>query len=294
MERVMSLVPYVVLIGAIGLLQAHGIAFWSSKLGAYGIGWSVLLEATALWLLTRPAIGSRLLGLATSLLLLLGPLYQVGTPILDGLALAAYTDEARVKEIPPVEAEIRELEGQLTTFTANSRTRPGWLPAIEATRARLSEARGKLAAFYREVPKHTARAEAQDTLVGVMVCIGLVLFQVAAVLAVTHLAQERRQRLAVQSWRPFGFVGRWAGTSAGSASVPIPAATESQAAASADPPSSSSLDGPARTPAPNVLVLAKTQGEKSGTRKRAKPKPRGTRQALGRVPQFSSVERHDG
>ena len=108
MERVIRLGPcVVVLIGAIGLLQAHGIAFWSGKLGPYGIAWSVLLEATALWLWSRPAIGSRALACLASVLLLLGPLYQVGTPILDGLVLAEHSDRARSKEIPMAEAQIR-------------------------------------------------------------------------------------------------------------------------------------------------------------------------------------------
>ena len=105
MERVIRLGPCVVLIGAIGLIQAHGIAFWSGKLGPYGIAWSVLLEATALWLWSRPAIGSRALACLASVLLLLGPLYQVGTPILDGLALAEHSNRARSKEIPMAKAQ---------------------------------------------------------------------------------------------------------------------------------------------------------------------------------------------
>ena len=208
--------------GAIGLLQAHGIAFWSGKLGPYGIAWSVLLEATALWLWSRPAIGSRALACLASVLLLLGPLYQVGTPILDGLAVAEHSDQARSKEIPLAENQIRELEGQLAVFTANSRTRPGWLPAIEATQARLTEARGKLATLYREAPKSTARIEVQETVVVAMECIGLLLFQIAAVLAITTLARERRFRLAAEAWHPFG-VGR--GSTA--ASVTPPAKTDS-------------------------------------------------------------------
>lgn len=50
MERLVWIGPLVVLASAIGLLQAHGMAFWSAELGSYGIAWSVLLEATALWL----------------------------------------------------------------------------------------------------------------------------------------------------------------------------------------------------------------------------------------------------
>lgn len=272
MERVIRLGPCVVLIGAIGLIQAHGIAFWSGKLGPYGIAWSVLLEATALWLWSRPAIGSRALACLASVLLLLGPLYQVGTPILDGLVLAEHSDRARSKEIPMAENQIRELEGQLAAFTANSRTRPGWLPAIEATQARLSQARGKLAALYREAPRSTARIEVQETLVIAMECIGLLLFQIAAVLAITTLARERRFRLAAEAWHPFG-VGR----GSASASVTPPAKP--------DPAS----DGKGS----NVVTLPPARGSDQAEDpkpKRSKSRPRGGRQALGRVPQFSSVE----
>ncbi|MGH8569451.1 MAG: hypothetical protein ACREXU_15960 [Gammaproteobacteria bacterium] len=273
MERVIRLGPcVVVLIGAIGLLQAHGIAFWSGKLGPYGIAWSVLLEATALWLWSRPAIGSRALACLASVLLLLGPLYQVGTPILDGLVLAEHSDRARSKEIPMAEAQIRELEGQLAVFTANSKKRPGWLPAIEATQARLSQARGKLAALYREAPKNTTRIEVQETLVIAMECIGLLLFQIAAVLAITTLARERRFRLAAEAWHPFG-VGR------------------GSAAASVIPPAKT--DPATDAQASNVVTLPPARGPGQGEDpkpRRGKSRPRGPRQALGRVPQFSSVE----
>ena len=121
-----------------------------------------------------------------------------------------------LKEIPMAENQIRELEGQLAVFTANSKKRPGWLPAIEATQARLTEARGKLVTLYREVPRSTARIEVQEILVIAMECVGLLLFQIAAVLAITTLARERRFRLAAEAWHPFG-VGR------GSAGVRNPA-----------------------------------------------------------------------
>jgi hypothetical protein len=48
MERMLLLGTVIVLAGAIGLLQAHGIQFWADRLGPYGIAWSALLEATGL------------------------------------------------------------------------------------------------------------------------------------------------------------------------------------------------------------------------------------------------------
>ncbi len=263
MGKVMILGSGIVLAGSIGLLQAHGIAFWSGKLGPYGIAWSLLLEATALWLWTRTGIGSRLLACVASALLLLGPLYQVGTPIVQGLALAQHSDLARAKEIPLVEAEIRQLAGQLVAFTANSGKRSGWLPAIEATEARLTAARGKLAALYREAPRSSGRLTAQESVVIAMECVGLLLFQVTAVLAITAHAERARARNAL----------------ARGVLLPQPE------------PAAAALE-----PADNVVPLPPAQDPSANAPKRRKPKSRRARPALGRALEFSSLEqrRRDG
>ena len=136
----------------------------------------------------------------------------------------------------------------------------------------MTEARGKLAALYRGAPKSTARIEVQETVVVAMECIGLLLFQIAAVLAITTLARERRFRLAAEAWHPFG-VGR----GSASASVTPPAKTD---------PANDAKGS-------NVVTLppARRPGQGEDPKpKRAKSRPRGGRQALGRVPQFSSVE----
>ncbi|MGH8654955.1 MAG: hypothetical protein ACREYE_23565 [Gammaproteobacteria bacterium] len=187
MDVLRKIGPCVVILGAIGLLQAHGIEFWASKLGPYGIAWSLLLEVTALWLWTRSGVWRRVLAGLASGLLLLGPLYQVGTPVLRGLEQAQHKDVVRDREIPEVEAEIRQRLGQLAVFNANSAKRSGWLPAIEKAQANLGAARTKLAKLYREAPRHTSQAAVEGWLVVVMVCIGLVLFQLAAVMAVLQL-----------------------------------------------------------------------------------------------------------
>jgi len=304
MERTLVwLGPAVVLAGAIGLLQAHGIAFWSSKLGSYGIAWSVLLEAIALWLWLRPALGSRILGVLASVLLLLGPLYQVGTPILEGLASAEHSDRARAKEIPMVEAEIRGIESQLATFTTNSEKRSGWLPAIKATQAQLAKARGKLGALYRDPPRNTARIEAQEILVIAMECTGLVLFQISAVLAITVLAREGRARRPAEAWRPFGFAGHWGsmhgvlGKARSDALPKAPGPTEPET------PNTRSLDrvqseNPTNrepleaTREENVVELTqpRVRAPRPGKPKRRTSKHRAERQALGRVPRTLPVE----
>ncbi|MGH8654586.1 MAG: hypothetical protein ACREYE_21535 [Gammaproteobacteria bacterium] len=263
MGKVMILGSGIVLAGSIGLLQAHGIAFWSGKLGPYGIAWSLLLEATALWLWTRSGTGSRALACVASGLLLLGPLYQIGTPVLEGLAVAQHSDQARAKEIPLVEAEIRQLAEQLAVFTANSGKRSGWLPAIEATQARLSASRGKLAKLYREAPRSSGRIEAQERVVIAMECIGLLLFQVTAVLAITALAARAQK-----------------------ASDPCGVLRRPQEEPTAAAPRQSD----------NVVPLPPAQDPSAEAPKRRKSKSRRARPALGRALEFSSLEqrRRDG
>ena len=295
--------PAVVLAGAIGLLQAHGIAFWSGKLGYYGIAWSLLLEAIALWLWSRPALGSRILGVLASVLLLLGPLYQVGTPILARLANAEHSDRARAKEIPMVETEVRQIEKQLATFTANSNKRPGWLPAIEATQAQLAKARGKLGALYRKTPRNTARIEAQEILVIAMECTGLVLFQISAVLAITVLAREGRARTPAEAWRPFGFAGHWGSMHGALQTRPADARPEAPGPIEAEASNTGSLDRLQREhPASrdqfvaareeNVVELTQPRAPAPGpgNPKRRMSKPRAERQALGRAPQLLPVK----
>ena len=304
MERTLGwLGPAVVLAGAIGLLQAHGIAFWSGKLGYYGIAWSLLLEAIALWLWSRTALGNRLLALLASVLLLLGPLYQVGTPILEGLASAEHSDRARAKEIPMVEAEIRGIERQLATFTTNSEKRSGWLPAIEATQAQLAKARERLAALYRDPPRSTARIEAQEILVIAMECTGLVLFQISAVLAITVLAREGRARRPAEAWRPFGFAGHWGsmhgvlGKARSDALPEGPGPTEPEASNTGSldrvrneqPTNRDPLEA-AREENVVELTQPRVRAPRPGKPKRRTSKPRAERQALGRVPRLLPVE----
>jgi hypothetical protein len=295
--------PAVVLLGAIGLLQAHGIAFWSGKLGSYGIAWSVLLEAIALWLWSRPALRSRILGVLASVLLLLGPLYQVGTPILARLANAEHSDRARAKEIPMVQAEIRGIESQLATFATNSEKRPGWLPAIETAQVQLAKARERLAALYRDPPRNTARIEAQEILVIVMECTGLVLFQISAVLAITVLAGEGRARRPAEPWRPFGFAGHCGSMHGMLRAAPADPLPEAPGPTDAEASNTGLLDR-VRNEQPtnkdpleaareeNVVELSQPRVSvpRPDKPKRRTPKPRVERQALGRVPRFRPVE----
>lgn len=314
MARMTRMGAIIVLAGTITLVQAHGTVFWSSKLGPTGIAWSILLEATGLWLWSRPAIGCRLIGLCASLLLLLGPLYQVGTPILERLAAAEHSDSARVKAISLMEAEIRELQGQLAAFTENSQKRAGWLAAIEATQTRLSKARDKLTVLHREAPQDTVRIQAQETLVIGMEIAGLLLFQIAAVLAITTLAREAPMVKTTLPAFGVGLIGHWPADlapetaavavkeSASAKSMKTKEAKPNQAPIDCTEPTVARADNPTEAYTDNVIVPTELPrknakpnkaalGGRGNARMRGKREQNAKRQASNRVPDLHAVER---
>ena len=117
MRRVSVLaIPAAVLCGGICLLQVHSVAFWRDAIGHWtGYVWSLQLEAISLWLWFR-ADGWlspwRWIAIVTTLLLLVGPVYEVSSPLFEqGARSAAF------------ENEMARVDGLSATLQANSRER---------------------------------------------------------------------------------------------------------------------------------------------------------------------------
>lgn len=179
-----------VLAGAIGILQVHGIRFWCSQVGPLGWAWSVLLEAVALWLWWTPKWTKRALGLLASLLLLVGPLYEVASPLLVDGAQA----RAQAEVVADLRNQIHELDTAQAAFLANSRSRLGWAGRIDATTARLAQLRTQLRSDLVHSPD--ARPWQRDAVIA-LECIALVLYQVTAVFAITALSKGQTSPSAV-------------------------------------------------------------------------------------------------
>lgn len=198
MRRALSIF---VLIGAITLLQIHGIEFWTGRVGAIGILWSLLLEGVALWLWYQPSASRRTLGLVASLMLLAGPLHQVAVPVLQEMENSKHADSARMAQISIVREEISNLERTMETFRRNSEVRTGWLNAIQENEKRLSDARQTMRSL-QAAPVQSALDWSQHSVV-LMQGAALVLFQVTAVLIITSLSSvsknssERKQQSPV-------------------------------------------------------------------------------------------------
>lgn len=157
-----------------------------------GLGWSVLLEMISLWLwfLAGTRNGQfgwlrslTLLFLAgvTSAIVLAGPLYQVSRPMIEELSSARTAE----KEVQLLKAEIEETRAGLSVYRGNSETRLGWQRKIGDAEAKLVRARQRLRSLQGKVADFPWLIWGPLLLQG----LSLVLFQIANILAVSHIAK---------------------------------------------------------------------------------------------------------
>lgn len=181
-----TLVSIIILLSCVCLLQIHGIAFWTEKIGIYGWGWSLLLEVSALWLWYRPKFTYRLLAILVSLLTLAGPIHHVTSPIIA--ASHQVTNEATASHImlKNLESEKVRLEDQLSTYQSNSEKRTGWLTPITSANERLKEIDKQIASLMINKPNEE---KMYVNWVIIMEVAGLVIFQTVAVLAILTLSK---------------------------------------------------------------------------------------------------------
>ena len=185
------------LVGSILLLQYHSIEFWTEHVGPLGWGWSVLLEAGALYLWYRRSLGLRVIGLFVSAMLLAGPLYTVAEPLLDRNHSELQTAAQREQRAGVLREEIAVLERQLNTFLENSKDRIGWAGRIDDARSQISERMKELRQV--ESTTDTAALNWKRQAVIIMQSVALLLYQFFSVLAVTTLSRRHAEELAQDS-----------------------------------------------------------------------------------------------
>lgn len=192
-----TLVSITILISCVCLLQIHGIAFWTAKVGVFGWGWSLLLEVSALWLWHKPKVSHRFLAVLVSLLTLAGPIHHVTSPILQASHQVANEATASQIMLNNLQSEKSRLEDQLATYQANSEKRTGWLTPITATNERLIEIDERIAALTINKP---SEAKLYVNWVIIMEVAGLIIFQLVAVLTILSLSKSSNR--ATQSDKP--------------------------------------------------------------------------------------------
>jgi len=190
------LLPIILIAGGTGIIQFHSIAFWSDNVDAtIGWAWSLMIEAAGLWLWYRPGIGSRMLGLLASLLLLAGPLYQIATPAVDSMVKATISTTTHEQQVRMLRTQIAQDAQLVRTYARNSEKRTGWLVAIQDIQKRMDAARKQLATLQANKPEPIASKGLRVFLLVLLQALGLILIQVSNVLAITHISGRARVRI---------------------------------------------------------------------------------------------------
>jgi len=136
----MKYVAILIILMATSIIQWHGMMFWTEHAGASGWGWSIVLEAAALWLWWQPKWHIRALGLIGTIIVLCGPMYQISAPAISALK----NGQANKVEIAALQQNLTLQKNQLTKFLENSTKRTGWLPSIQSTQTAIQTTQDKI------------------------------------------------------------------------------------------------------------------------------------------------------
>lgn len=174
-----------VIVGAVALLQTHSIQFWMESVGTMGIAWSILLEVVALWLWWQRRWLLQGLGVVASLMLLAGPLYQVGSPLVSSVSAMETAKQFQQLKGETLQRKAAILESSLETALSNSEERGGWLNDIQESRGLALDTLDD----YLQTMAPVEPTKPGTMLVMGMQGISLVLFQFTAVLALLSFRQ---------------------------------------------------------------------------------------------------------
>jgi len=191
---VSNLPELILLTGCILVLQYHSVQFWQVESGRItGWAWSILLEGSALWLWASKKQYMKLLGLVSSMLVLLGPTYQVTSPLFHEWANVDKHETYINSKVVTLRSNIEATQNTLNTYLHNSENRVGWAHRIDAEEEKLDNLRSQLVNTEDgSAQSSTKRLTWQRIIVIAMQAIALMLFQIVNVLCITTIVSDKR------------------------------------------------------------------------------------------------------
>jgi hypothetical protein len=169
-------------IAAEAVLQIHGIQFWQQHGGWNGWLWSVVLCVATVWFWLHHNKSIRYtFGIVASALLLAGPLWQVGAPLVDATLQRYEQQRYTTLQLVTLRNVAVQQSATLQTFLRNSEARTGWAPMIVRVQENLAATRRQITEVATAPP--VARAGFLSIAVIVIQLTALIVLQVAAVAA---------------------------------------------------------------------------------------------------------------
>jgi hypothetical protein len=197
MKNPRALFALLVWLVAEAVLQIHGLRFWNEHGGWGGWLWSPVLGIVTVWFWLHTSTAIRWsFGLIASALLLVGPLWQIGAPLVEAAAQWQAEAQAVVLRLQALRNAETELAETQRIYLHNSESRTGWADELETVRGNLRAVRQEIAVLLTAAP---AQRTAWLSLAVIWIQLAtLITLQVAAVAALGIIRRNRQPAPAVQ------------------------------------------------------------------------------------------------
>lgn len=182
------------LVGCTATLQYHSVLWWTGQVGPSGVAWSLVLELVAFWFWFHGTVARRVIGAAASVIVLIGPLHHVAGPLWQQTAAQTAERAELSARLDSLRSEIEAQRETLAGYRQRSQERVGWRDVQEAASQRLAKLRQKERDLLARRAELSGSGPVALELVTVLQLGALLLYQVGAITALTHLAGAIRER----------------------------------------------------------------------------------------------------
>jgi len=194
--KITATLPLITWLTCETILQIHGIRFWIEYGGWCGWIWSVALGVACIWFwMSEDENVRRYLGTIASLMLLAGPLYQVGSPIVAQIEQRHAQQNGKTLQLETLRQTENALAETLRTYQRNSLDRSGWAIYIDKASDQLAQTRAQIAELTISAPQQ--RQAWLSIAVNVVQVITLCVLQIAAVLALLAMRGNDHKKVTV-------------------------------------------------------------------------------------------------
>jgi hypothetical protein len=195
MPLLQTLFYTLVLTASVLLLQYHAWDFWRTYT-SYAVGpyWAITLEVYSFFFWFDKSKNVRYgLGIITTLLLMLGPLYMVAKPVLNDTAQASVSADSRQAIRDSLTTEIAQLEASVVRYHAEKALRAARLTE-ERLSAKQAEYRAELARESDNSTQVKAGLTWQGYVAVAMQALGVIVLQFGAILCIRRLREAVPER----------------------------------------------------------------------------------------------------
>ena len=194
-NSIVKIPAFLLLIGAVALLQTHSIKWWSQYDAHTGWLWAIVIEAGAIWLWSANNWLRNFIAVCATALALIAPVHQLASPVLKQQQTAMQASNTLPARTEAAQARVESLAASLAQYNANSEYRAGWHGLIVSTQTQLAQAQQTLADL--QVKQSEPMPDSLDVYLPIaMQMVAMILLQCLVILTTRSLFTTQRRSLS--------------------------------------------------------------------------------------------------